>query len=256
MSELQDRIAFITGGASGMGRATALLMASEGATIVVADLDEAGAKTVVGEIEEAGGKALAMALDVTDVDRIKECYRDVDSQFGRLDIVFANAGTPGATGNEVTLEEYNFSIGINLTGAYYAAQSAIPLLRKSPHTGAILFTSSTAGLVGSHLSPLYSASKGGVVMLAKSLALNLAPKIRVNVICPGPIDTPMLPKFWSRDSAENIDQRLDAWVEKDIPLGRRGKPEEIAQAALFLASDRASFITGVALPVDGGFVAK
>lgn len=256
MGELQDRIAFITGGASGMGRATALLMASEGATVIVADIDDAGAKNVAAEAEEAGGKAVAMTLDVTDVDAIAECFRAVDERFGRLDIAFANAGTPGATGNAVTREQYDFSVGINLTGAYFTAQSAIPLLGKSPHTGAIVFTSSTAGLVGSHLSPLYSASKGGVVMLAKSLALSLAPKIRVNVICPGPIDTPMLPKFWSRESSDNLDQRLDAWVEKDIPLGRRGKPEEIAQAALFLASDRASFITGAALPVDGGFVAK
>ncbi|WP_408899790.1 SDR family NAD(P)-dependent oxidoreductase (plasmid) [Nocardioides sp. R1-1] len=256
MGELQERIAFITGGASGMGRATALLMASEGATVIVADLDETGAKSVVSEIEEAGGHGLAMALDVTDTSAVEECCRAVDDKFGRLDIAFANAGTPGATGNEVTREQYDLSVGINLTGAYYTAQAAIPLLRKSQHTGSILFTSSTAGLVGSHLSPLYSASKGGVVMLAKSLALNLAPEIRVNVICPGPIDTPMLPKFWSRESNDDIDQRLDAWVEKDIPLRRRGKPEEIAQAALFLASDRASFITGVALPVDGGFVAK
>jgi NAD(P)-dependent dehydrogenase (short-subunit alcohol dehydrogenase family) len=256
MGELQDRIAFITGAASGMGRASAILMASEGATVVVADLDEGGAKSVVDEIEEAGGKAVAMSVDVTDVEAIDACYREVDDRFGRLDIAFANAGTPGASGIEVTRQEYDFSVGVNLTGAYYAAQSAIPLLRKSPHVGALLFTSSTAGLVGSHLSPLYSASKGGVVMLAKSLALNLAPQIRVNVICPGPIDTPMLPKFHSRVSAEDVEARVDAWVEKDIPLARRGKPEEIAQAALFLASDRASFITGVALPVDGGFVAK
>src|SRR5207248_1344064 len=115
-----------------------------------------------------------------------------------------------------------------------------------------VFTSSTAGIVGSFLSPLYSMSKGGVVLLAKSLALSLAPKVRVNVICPGPIDTPMLPKFWSRQDTTAVEERLNDWVERDIPLQRRGQAEEIAQAALFLASDRSSFITGVALPVDGG----
>jgi NAD(P)-dependent dehydrogenase (short-subunit alcohol dehydrogenase family) len=145
---------------------------------------------------------------------------------------------------------------VNLTGSYFAAQCAIPYLNQSPRTASILFTASTAGLVGSFLSPLYSMSKGGVVMLAKALALSLAPKVRVNVICPGPIDTPMLPKFWSRETHDGVEERLDNWVSNDIPLKRRGQPEEIAQAALFLASDRASFITGVALPVDGGFVAR
>ncbi|SNQ45403.1 conserved hypothetical protein [Frankia canadensis] len=256
MAELQDRIAFITGGASGMGRASALAMAGEGATVVIGDLDEGQAKAVAAEIETAGGTALALQVDVTDDAAIQRCYDVIGERYGRLDIVYANAGTPGATGNNVTREQYDISVAVNLTGAYFAAQQAIPLLQASANVGSIIFTSSTAGLVGSHLSPLYSASKGGVVMLGKSLALALAPKIRVNVICPGPIDTPMLPKFWSRETTEGLDDRMNAWLAKDIPLGRRGRPEEIAQAALFLASDRASFITGVALPVDGGFVAK
>ncbi|WP_028267808.1 SDR family NAD(P)-dependent oxidoreductase [Arthrobacter sp. MA-N2] len=256
MNELQNRIAFITGAASGMGRASAILMAAEGATVVVADLNLEGAEKVVAEIEEAGGTASAVKLDVTKPQDIQSAFERVDEQFGRLDVVYANAGTPGATGHEVTEEEYDFSVGVNLTGAYFVAQSGIPLLKKSENTGSIIFTASTAGLVGSGLSPLYSLTKGGVVMYAKALALSLAPKVRVNVICPGPIDTPMLPKFWSRETTEGASERLDAWVEQDIPLGRRGRPEEIAQAALFLASDRASFITGVALPVDGGFVAK
>ncbi|BDZ39322.1 SDR family NAD(P)-dependent oxidoreductase [Microbacterium suwonense] len=256
MKELDGRIALITGAASGMGRASALLMAQEGATVVVADLNIEGAQAVVSEIEAAGNSAIAVAMDVTDVSRIQAVIDDIDRQFGKLDIVYANAGTPGATGHEVSIEQYDFSIGVNMTGSYFVAQQSIPLLQKSEHTGSILFTASTAGLVGSGLSPLYSLAKGGVVMYAKALALSLAPKIRVNVICPGPIDTPMLPQFWSRETTENLDQRLNNWVENDIPLGRRGRPEEIANAALFLASDRASFITGVALPVDGGFVAK
>jgi NAD(P)-dependent dehydrogenase (short-subunit alcohol dehydrogenase family) len=256
MNDLQDRIAFITGAASGMGRASALAMAAEGAAVVVADLNLEGAESVVQEIEDAGGTGLALGLDVTKPKAIQEAFDTVDAKYGRLDIVYANAGTPGATGHSVTEEEYEFSVGVNMTGAYFVAQSGIPLLQKSPHTGSIIFTASTAGLVGSGLSPLYSLTKGGVVMYAKALALSLAPKVRVNVICPGPIDTPMLPKFWSRETTVGATERLDAWVEKDIPLGRRGRPEEIAQAALFLASDRSSFITGVALPVDGGFVAK
>ncbi|WP_327241785.1 SDR family NAD(P)-dependent oxidoreductase [Streptomyces sp. NBC_01320] len=256
MKELEGRIAFITGAASGMGRASALLMASEGATVIVSDINEEGAEAVVKEIEASGGSAVAKVLDVTKPDHVTACIQSVGDQFGRLDVLYANAGTPGATGSNVTQEEYDFSTGVNLTGAYFAAQAAIPLLKESKHTASILFTASTAGLVGSFLSPLYSMSKGGVVMLAKALALSLAPKIRVNVICPGPIDTPMLPKFWSREQQDGVEERLDNWVTNDIPLGRRGRPEEIAQAALFLASDRASFITGVALPVDGGFVAR
>lgn len=256
MQELQDRVVFITGGASGMGRASALLMAAEGAAVFVADRDEAGAKAVASEIEEQGGKAWAVSVDVTDAQSIKDGLAEVKRQFGHLDVLFANAGTPGASGRDVTKEEYDLSVGVNMTGAYLSAQFAIPLLEASPHTGSIIFTSSTSGLVGSGLSPLYSMAKGGVVLLGKSLALALAPKIRVNVICPGPIDTPMLPKFWARQQEDGIQERLDAWVSSDIPMKRKGRPEEIAQAALFLASDRASYITGAALPVDGGFVAK
>lgn len=256
MPELHNRVAFITGAASGMGRASALLFAKEGATVVVADLNLEGAKEVVAEIEANGGSGRAVQLDVTNIDAIAEVYKKVDEEFGHLDVVYANAGTPGATGNQVTAEQYNFSVGVNLTGSYFVAQGAIPLLEKSVNVGSIIFTASTAALVGSGLSPLYSLSKGGVVMYAKALALSLAPKIRVNAICPGPIDTPMLPKFWSRETTDGVEERLNNWVENDIPLGRRGKPEEIAEAALFLASDRSSFITGVALPVDGGFVAK
>jgi NAD(P)-dependent dehydrogenase (short-subunit alcohol dehydrogenase family) len=256
MNELQDRIVFITGAASGMGRASAVLMALEGATVIVADRDDDGAKSVVAEIEAAAGDARALALDVTDVDQIKDAMAFVEREFGRLDVLFANAGTPGAAGRNVTLEEYNLSIGVNMTGAYFAAQFAIPLLEASPNNGSIIFTSSTSGITGSGLSPLYSMAKGGVVLLAKSLAIGLAPKIRVNVICPGPIDTPMLPKFWSRQQQDGVQERLDAWVSTDIPMKRRGRPEEIAHAAMFLASDRSSYITGVALPVDGGFLAK
>ena len=256
MNDLKDRIAFITGGASGMGRASALLMAAEGATVFVTDRDGEGAKAVVEEIAAAGGQGRALTLDVTDNEQIRHCLAAVDAEFGHLDILFANAGMPGATGNEVTQEQFDLSVGVNMTGSYFVSQFAIPLLQKSPFTATIVFTSSTAGIVGSFLSPLYSMSKGGVVLLGKSLALSLAPKVRVNVICPGPIDTPMLPKFWSRQETSGVEERLNDWVEKDIPLRRRGQPEEIAQAALFLASDRSSFITGVALPVDGGYLAR
>lgn len=256
MNELQDRIAFITGGASGMGRSTALLMAAEGAIVYVTDRDGDAAKAVVDEITSAGGQGRALVVDVRDNDQIREGLAAVDDDHGHLDILFANAGMPGATGTQVTQEEFDLSVGVNMTGSYFVSQFAIPLLQKSPHTATIVFTSSTAGIVGSFLSPLYSMSKGGVVLLAKSLALSLAPKVRVNVICPGPIDTPMLPKFWSRQETTGVEERLNDWVEKDIPLRRRGKPEEIAQAAMFLASDRSSFVTGVALPVDGGYLAR
>ena len=256
MNELQDRIAFITGGASGMGRSTAMLMASAGAIVYVTDRDAAGADAVADEITNDGGRARGLELDVRNNDGIRECMSVVEAEHGRLDILFANAGMPGATGNQVSQEEFDLSVGVNMNGAYFVSQAAIPLLEKSPHIASIVFTSSTAGIVGSFLSPLYSMAKGGVVLLAKSLALSLAPRVRVNVICPGPIDTPMLPKFWSRTDKTQIEERLNDWVERDIPLGRRGKPEEVAQAAMFLASDRASFITGVALPVDGGYLAR
>lgn len=239
-----------------MGRATALLMAAQGATVFVTDRDGDGAEAVAKEIEQAGGVAHGLLLDVTDDAQIRRCMATVEAEFGRLDVLFANAGMPGATGNEVTRDQFDLSVGVNMTGSYFVSQQAIPLLRRSSHTASIIFTSSTAGIVGSFLSPLYSMSKGGVVLLAKSLALSLAPKVRVNAICPGPIDTPMLPQFWSRTDKTQVQERLNGWVESDIPLRRRGRPEEIAEAALFLASDRSSFITGVALPVDGGYLAR
>jgi len=252
---LADKIALITAAGSGMGRATARRFAADGAHVVVTDVDLQAAEAVVAEIAAAGGKAEALALDVRDRSAIEALVADLGERHGRLDVLYNHAGVPGAAGIDIDEEAWRFATEINLKGAFDLTALALPLLRNS--TGAsVLFTASVSGLVGSPLSPLYSMTKGGIVLLMKSLALKLGPEgIRVNAICPGPIDTPMLPQFFGREHGEDVADLIDAFMSS-VPLGRPGQPAEIAAAAAFLASDDASFVTGVALPVDGGYVAR
>ena len=164
---------------------------------------------------------------------------------------------PGAAGIEVTEPEWEKAIDINMKGAYFGTSFAIPLMERAEGKAAIVFNASTGGLVGSEGAPLYGLTKGGIVLLMRSLALTLATRgIRVNAVCPGPVDTPMLPRFFTRDPDPAIEAKIPQFVQRLVPMQRAGKPEEIASAVAFLASDDASFITGVALPVDGGYVAR
>lgn len=254
---LKGKLAVITGGASGIGRAAVELFAREGAAVAVVDIDAERIAAVVAAVRAAGGMAEPVQADLTDTEACRRFVHDAAAALGGIDILWNHAGTPGPAGVEgIDLADYQTSLTLNLTSGLLASGEAVAYMRKR-NGGAILFTSSVSGLVGSMFSPVYSAEKFAVVGLTKSLAQKFAPdNVRVNAICPGPIDTPMLPGFLGRGddagrAAENRTRALGA-----IPLGRFGNPIEIAHAALWLASDDASFVTGTALPVDGGYTCR
>jgi len=238
-----------------MGRAGARRFAAEGAHVVVTDLDEAAAKETASLIESDGGSAESRQLDVADLTAIDDLVAAVDRDHGVLHVLYNHAGIPGASGLQMPPDQFDFAIDVNLKGAFYLAGAAVPLMERADGKGSIIFTASVSGLVGSPFSPLYSMTKGGIVLLMKSMALNLAPKIRVNAICPGPVDTPMLPQFFGREPGANVADLMSGFMSS-VPMQRPCQPEEIAAAAAFLASDDASFVTGVPLPVDGGYVAR
>jgi NAD(P)-dependent dehydrogenase (short-subunit alcohol dehydrogenase family) len=257
---LEGKIGIVSAAASGMGRAGALRFAREGAAVGVVDIDAAGVEAVVGEIAAAGGRALALVGDLRNDDFARAIVRRTASAFGGLDFVWNHVGHPGPASIEgIDMADFDIAIGLNLRTVLLTTEAAIPELR-ARGAGALLYTASTSGLVGSAFSPVYSMAKFGVVGFVRSLAKRLAPeKIRVNAICPGPIDTPMLRVFVARpDQQRTAGQDREALVlqrGRQNPMGRTGKPEEIANAALFLISDEASFVSGAALPVDGAATA-
>ena len=248
----------MTAAASGMGRAGALRFAREGAQVAVVDVDAAGVERVVSEITAAGGTAHGIVADLTKDEESRRIVWDTVGRFKGLDFVWNHVGHPGPAAVEgIDLGAFDLAIDLNLRTVLITTEAAIPEMR-ARGGGSLLFTASTSGLQGSAYSPVYSMCKFGVVGFVKSLAVRLAPeKIRVNAVCPGPIDTPMLRVFVARP-----DQKSTAGMDPEdlvrrraggsVPLGRTGRPEEIANAALFLLSDEASFVTGAALPVDGG----
>jgi NAD(P)-dependent dehydrogenase (short-subunit alcohol dehydrogenase family) len=254
--KLAGRIALVTAAGSGMGRAACERFAAEGAHVIVTDLDLASAEATVAAIEDAGGTAEAHRIDMSDIAALRALSDSVRERHGVLHVLYNHAGVPGASGIDVEESDFDFAVDVNIKGGFFLTGMCEDLLEKAGGTGSVIFTASVSGLVGSPLSPLYSMTKGGVVLLAKSLALRLAPKgIRVNAICPGPIATSMLPQFFGRDTNADVSDVIAKFTE-NVPLGRPGQAHEIAAAAAFLASDDASFITGVALPVDGGYLAR
>jgi NAD(P)-dependent dehydrogenase (short-subunit alcohol dehydrogenase family) len=256
MRRLEGRVALITAAGSGMGRASAERFASEGAHVIVSDVNEAAAKDVTQAIVDAGGAASAVGCDVGDLDQIKSMIDGVEREHGVLHVLFNHAGVPGQAGLDVEPEQWATAIDINQRGAFFATKYALPLLRAAKDKASIIFTSSVSGMVGSPFSPLYSLTKGGIVLLMRSLAVRLGPEgIRSNAILPAMIDTPMLSQFFGRENGADIED-LKANYQSSVPLGRVATPAEVAGAAAFLASDDASWVTGVALPVDGGFLAK
>lgn len=247
---LQGKVAFITGGAQGIGRATALLFAQQGAKVAVLDKDSANASGVVAEIKAAGGTAMAIACDISRQDEVIAAFADARKMFGALHILVNNAGvTLTRPFVQTTAAEIDFLVDVNLKGTIFASQAAIPFMIEAGG-GAIIHDASNAGLVGRPWQPVYGATKAGIISLTKSMALSLAKdKVRVNCICPGSIDTPMLRSALA--SSGNFEENWQK-TEMVIPLGRIGAAEDIANATLFLASDEARYITGIALPVDGG----
>jgi len=258
MARLDGKVSIITGAGSGMGEATAKLFSKEGAKVVVADIDPVKGQRVAKEIKDAGGDAIFIEVDVSKVSDMEKMVKTTVETYGKLSILYNHAGIPGPKGVEdVTEEEWEQCIKVNILGSFFATKFAIPEMRKAGG-GSILFTASTAGIIGSRFSPTYSSAKGAIVLLTKSLALKLATdNIRVNCICPSLADTPMGPDFVRAKPDEDW-ATTEATMKRfltTIPMGRLVKPQEIAYAALFLASDEASFITGIFLPVDGGATA-
>jgi NAD(P)-dependent dehydrogenase (short-subunit alcohol dehydrogenase family) len=253
VAALNNKHALITGGASGIGRATALLFASEGAAVSLADLDEVAGQAVARKVRDAGGAAIFVRCDVT---LAKDCRRAVEQtrdELGGLEILFNNAGIiRRATVLQTTEAEWDHVMAVNIKSVYLLSKFAIPIMARSGG-GAIINTASGWGLVGGRQAVSYCASKGAVVNMTRAMALDHGDQnIRVNCICPGDTDTPML-----RNEAQQLQVADKTFLEDAAqrPLQRIGQPEDIARAALYLASDASSFVTGTALVVDGGGLA-
>jgi NAD(P)-dependent dehydrogenase (short-subunit alcohol dehydrogenase family) len=252
MDRLAGKAALITGSGSGIGLETAQLFASEGARVVVADADEAAGAAAVEKIRADGGDASFVAADVSDDDQVHEMVRATVRAYGALDVLFNNAGImppdDGST-TETPVATWERVMDVNLKGVWLGCKHAIPAMRDSGG-GSIINAASIVALMGAATAQIaYTASKGGVLSMTREVAVENARRgIRVNALCPGPIDTPLLAELL-RDPA----QRARRFVH--IPMGRLGQAAEIAKAALFLASDDSSFMTGSALVVDGGITA-
>ena len=249
---LEGRVTLVTGGSSGIGRATSLAFAREGARVVVADIAVAGGEETVRMIEAAGGAALFVRADVSKATEVEALVTETLGRFGRLDCAFNNAGIEGSRASTVdyTEEDWDRTVGTNLKGVWLCMKYEIPRMLEQGG-GAIVNTSSVYGLVAGRGVSAYVASKHGVAGLTKSAALEYAPHgIRINAVCPGAIRTPMLMRHLRDAESE---ERLIAAVE---PIGRMGSPEEVAAAVVWLCSDAASFVTGHTMAVDGGYLAQ
>ena len=249
---VEGKVALVTGGASGIGRATALTFAREGAKVVVADVVVEGGEETSGMIKRAGGEALFVKADVSQAAEVEALINKTLATYGRLDCAHNNAGIEGAvaTTAECTEENWERIITINLKGVWLCMKYEIPQMLKQGG-GAIVNTASGAGLVGIPRAGAYVASKHGVVGLTKTAALEYAKAgIRVNAVCPGVIDTPMVQRIASR-RPHSVEK-----MAAGEPVGRLGKPEEIAEAVVWLCSEAASFVTGHAMAVDGGYIAQ
>ena len=252
MESMQGKVAIVTGASAGIGRETALAFGREGVNVAVADVEVDRGEKTAADLAEMGVDAIFVRTDVSDADSVSNLVRSTVHELGRLDFAFNNAGIEGAQAPtaECSIENWNRTIAVNLTGVFLCMREEIPHMLEQGG-GAIVNNSSVAGLVGFAGIPAYTASKHGILGLTKTAALEYAALgLRVNAVCPGVIETEMITRFTHGDAA-TAEQLLQT-----EPVGRLGGPAEIADAVVWLCSERASFVTGHALAVDGGFVAR
>lgn len=254
---LTNKLAIVTAAASGMGRAGVELFLREGAKVAAVDIDAGALAALATDMRAKGHEIVTVQADLSQPEQMRSSINDAAAGLGGVDILWAHAGIPGPGGIEnLDLPAYEQAMALNVTSAALGAGEVIGHMRKRGG-GAIVFTSSISGLVGSMFSPVYSTAKFAVIGLTKSLAQTFAPdNVRVNVVCPGLADTPMKIGFTGRSGDPKEAEANQARLLAAVPMGRLCKAEEAAHAVLWLASDDASFVTGVALPVDGGFTAR
>lgn len=248
MTRFANRTAIVTGGAKGIGAATVRLLHAQGACVVIADADEEAATRLAGELGAV--RALAITLDVADPPQVQACMEAALARFGTLDVLVNSAGiTDSHAPLDLPVERWRRVMGVNAEGVFNTCQAFVRLLRSAGRGGAIVNVASTAGLIGVPNRPVYVASKHAVVGLTREMAFDFAALgVRVNAVAPGMVQTPMTDKYFENPAdAERL--------RKSTPLGRVGRPEEIAEVIAFLASDAASFVSGAIVPVDGAFTA-
>jgi NAD(P)-dependent dehydrogenase (short-subunit alcohol dehydrogenase family) len=251
---MEGKRGVVTGAASGLGREVARLFATEGARVVVADVNEEGAEAVAGEIGDAGGTAVSQPCDVTAEDQVEAALDRSESEWGGLDFMINNAGVQLEKPlDETTNEEYDWVFDVNVRGVFWGCKHAVTRMRKSGG-GTIVNTASALSLVSDPFLPVYTASKHAVLGLTRSVGVAYAADgIRCNCVCPGDMQTPMIERYWE---ATGDPEKAREEMASMYPAGQIGQPAEVARAILFLASDEASYVNGAFMQVDGGLLSK
>ena len=257
MSEIGNRVALVTGAAEGIGLAISQAFARQGVHVIVADCDERSAEQAVRNIKAMGGYATAATVDVGDISELRELFRGVEDRHGHLDVFVSHAGAPGPIGLDFTEATFDRLIDVNMKSHFFGTKFALDIMTRNGRGGSIIYTSSTAALRANARAPLYSASKASILMLMRSVARTYGSKgVRANAVCPGFTET-AFPRMFAK-SAGIAEQAYDDLARRsvvEIPLGRSATPQDVAEAVAFLASDAASYLSGIVLPVDGGYVA-